>query len=193
MDLFSSSYSRRSTLAMALTLGACVILIALLKVPGLMISFLLVGAALLMMSARPESTEHDALRTSIQLSSEDIRDVMAQFEDFEVSQDTDIIADRTLHRPALLDLDTNDPDIEAFHYQFASASRFLKRLPARLASPMLDTNQLEQILSVTDQRAASLQESWLAARQAAFRLGPDYKQQRSGAPSDEDEDWRDSA
>ena len=38
MDLFSSSYSRRSTLAMALTLGACVILIALLKVPGLMIS-----------------------------------------------------------------------------------------------------------------------------------------------------------
>ena len=155
MDLFSSSYSRRSTLAMALTLGACVILIALLKVPGLMISFLLVGAALLMMSARPESTEHDALRTSIQLSSEDIRDVMAQFEDFEVSQDTDIIADRTLHRPALLDLDTNDPDIEAFHYQFASASRFLKRLPARLASPMLDTNQLEQILSVTDQRAAT--------------------------------------
>ena len=193
MDLFSSSYSRRSTLAMALTLGACVILIALLKVPGLMISFLLVGAALLMMSARPESTEHDALRTSIQLSSEDIRDVMAQFEDFEVSQDMDIIADRTLHRPALLDLDTNDPDIEVFHYQYASASRFLKRLPARLASPMLDTNQLEQILSVTDQRAASLQESWLAARQAAFRLGPDYKQQRSGAPSDEDEDWRDSA
>ncbi|HJG43890.1 hypothetical protein NQ011_06620 [Corynebacterium phoceense] len=193
MDLFSSSYSRRSTLAMALTLGACVVLIVLLKVPGLMISFLLVGAALLMMSARPESTEHDALRTSIQLSSEDIRDVMAQFEDFEVSQDTDIIADRTLHRPALLDLDTNDPDIEAFHYQCASASRFLKRLPARLASPMLDTNQLEQILSVTDQRAASLQESWLAARQAAFRLGPDYKQQLSDAPSDEDEDWRDSA
>ncbi|MCQ9332809.1 hypothetical protein NQ042_01630 [Corynebacterium phoceense] len=178
---------------MALTLGACVVLIVLLKVPGLMISFLLVGAALLMMSARPESTEHDALRTSIQLSSEDIRDVMAQFEDFEVSQDTDIIADRTLHRPALLDLDTNDPDIEAFHYQCASASRFLKRLPARLASPMLDTNQLEQILSVTDQRAASLQESWLAARQAAFRLGPDYKQQLSDGPSDEDEDWRDSA
>lgn len=193
MDLFSNSYSRRLTLAMALTLGACVVLIVLLKVPGLMISFLLVGAALLMMSARPESTEHDALRTSIQLSSEDIRDVMAQFEDFEVSQDTDIIADRTLHRPALLDLDTNDPDIEAFHYQYASASRFLKRLPARLASPMLDTNKLEQILSVTDQRAASLQESWLAARQAAFRLGPDYKKQRSSAPSDEDEDWRDSA
>lgn len=193
MVLFSNSYSRRSTLAMALTLGACIVLIALLKVPGLMISFLLVGAALLMMSARPESTEHDALRTSIRLSSEDIRDVMAQFEDFEVSQDTDIIADRTLHRPALLDLDTNEPDIEAFHYQYASASRFLKRLPARLASPMLDTNQLEQILSVTDQRAASLQESWLAARQAAFRLGPDYKQQPSSAPSDEDEDWRDSA
>ncbi|WP_235923091.1 hypothetical protein [Corynebacterium lizhenjunii] len=150
-------------------------LIVLLKLPGLIISMVIAIAAWLMVSAQPQSREHAALRTSIELSAEDLRDIMAQFQDFETSTDIDAIADRTLHRPALLDLETTDPDIEAFHFQYASAHRFLRRLPTRMSNPVLNTHQLEQLLAVTDQRAAELQESWLAARRAAFRLGPGYR------------------
>ena len=130
------SPASRSALAVGLTVIACVALIVLLKVPGLIISFLLAAAAWLMSSARPDATEHQALRSSIQLSAEDIRDVMDEFEKFETSMDPDALADRTLHRPALLDLDTSNEAIEGFHYQYATASRYLKRLPGRLANPI---------------------------------------------------------
>lgn len=165
----------RGALSIGLTIVACIVLIVLLKIPGVFISLVLAAAVWLMSSARPQSAEIQALRSSIRLSAEDIRDVMAEFEHFETSMDPDSLADRTLHRPALLDLDTNDAEVEAFHYQYATAGRFLKRLPGRLANPMLGTGQLEQLLTVTDQRAAELKESWLAARRAAQRLGTNYK------------------
>lgn len=185
---FTPPPSARPTAAIALGLVACVALVYLLKVPGLFISLMLLAAAWLAVTTKPTSSENTALRTSISLSAEDIRDTLSAFVDFETSMEADAIADRTLHRPALLDLDGNDPDIEAFHYQVASAKRYLKRLPARMANPMLDTNSLEQLLSVTDQRAASLQEAWLNARRAALKLGPDYKLQHLADDQDESRD-----
>lgn len=179
MRITSDASSQRSTLAILLTVVACTALIVLLKAPGVIISILLASAVWLMSSARPEASEHAALRTSIELSAEDISDVIAEFKNFETSPDPDALADRTLHRPALLDLDTNDPDIEAFHYQYASALRYLKRLPARLANPMLSTSQLEHLLTITDQRAADLKESWLTARRAAQKLGTSYRDGRN--------------
>lgn len=175
MDKRFSPYALRASIAISLTLIACVTLIVLLKVPGLFISALLAAAVWLMASAQPMKSEHAALRTSIQLSAEDLRDVMAEFEKFESATDPDTLADRTLHRPALLDLDLSDEDIEAFHFQYAASARFLRRLPSRLNNPMLSTQQLEHLLTITDQRASELQESWLAARKAAFKLGPNYK------------------
>ncbi len=175
MRFMSNSASFRSSAAVGLTVIASIALIVLLKIPGLIISFLLAAAMWLMASARPDASEHAALRSSIELSAEDIRDVMAEFERFETSMEPEVLADRTLHRPALLDLDTADEDIEAFHYNYSCAARFVRRLPARLANPMMSTSQLEHLLSITDQRAAELKESWLAARRAAQRLGPDFR------------------
>ncbi|HDM2782654.1 TPA: hypothetical protein PZN16_003127, partial [Staphylococcus aureus] len=45
----------------------------------------------------------------------------------------------------------------------------------RIHAHGMRTQDLEALLRVTDERARELKESWLAARRAAFRLGPDYR------------------
>ena len=57
----------------------------------------------------------------------------------------------------------------------AGARRFLRRLNIRIHSHGMRTQDLEALLRVTDERTRELKESWLAARRAAFRLGPDYR------------------
>lgn len=166
----SGDWSRRLVIP-AIVVGSLLILLWL-RWPGLILIALVLGITYVMLRFRPNASETTALRSSIILSAEDISDILREFDDFSDSPDPDALADRTLHRPALLDLDCADPDIESFHYQYSTAQRFLSRLDARLASPDLDVAQLENLLSVTDRRALELRESWLAARQAARRLGP---------------------
>lgn len=160
---------------MALSIMACAILVFVLKGPGIIISCVLFFAAWLMVNARPDASEHKALRASIRLSAEDITDVLKEYETFSTAVDTDSVADRTLHRPALCDRDCNDPDIEAFHYQHSTAQRFLNRLGHKLDHSDMEIAELENLLKVTDQRALDIQEAWLNARRSAFKLGPNYK------------------
>ncbi|MDD7582311.1 hypothetical protein ACEE23_05915 [Corynebacterium sp. 32222D000AT] len=171
---FPRSAGQRRALAIVLTIIAAAFLIGLLKVVGLIVALLLAGAVWVMLSMRPDAHEHRVLRSSIQLSAEDITDVMDEFDHFSNAQDADTIADRTLHRPALLDYDCGDEAVERFHYQYASARRFLNRLNARLASTELETQDLESLLRVTDQRALDIKESWINARRSAQRLGTRY-------------------
>lgn len=150
------------------------LILAILRVQGLLLILPIAVIAVLVLGKRPDTSETRALRSSITLSSEDIQDVIAEFEMFSSSPEAEHMADRTLTRPALLDADCSDPDIEAFRHEYATARRFLGRLEARLAKNDLDIPQLESLLKVTDQRALALRETWIAARQAAQRLGPDY-------------------
>lgn len=153
---------------------ACAGLVFWLKLPGLVIAIFIVLAVVMFLRLRPLSPEAASLEHSIRLSADDIADVNAAYEDFLSSSDTDSIADRTLHRPALADPDCGDPDIERFHFEIANALRFLHRLETRLiAAPSIP--QLEGLLKVTDSRALELQETWLVARKAAYRLGVNYK------------------
>lgn len=159
---------------LAATVAACLLVLAWFRLQGVILLVPILLVAIMMLRYRPDATEVTALRSSIRLSAEDIVDVLEEYNQFTGDPDADALADRTLHRPALLDHDCTDPDIEDFHYQQATARRFLNRLDARLANPDLEIVQLETLLSVTDQRALELKESWLSARQAAKRLGPDY-------------------
>ncbi|MDO5511319.1 hypothetical protein [Corynebacterium sp.] len=159
---------------LAIILAACVAVLVIFRLQGLLLILPILAVALLVMSRRPDGAETLALRSSITLSAEDIEDIIAEFDRFAAGTDTESIADRTLTRPALLDLDCRDPDIAAFHHEYATARRFLSRLDARLAADSLEVSQLETLLTVTDMRALELREAWLAARQAAQRLGPDY-------------------
>ncbi|QCB28628.1 hypothetical protein [Corynebacterium endometrii] len=172
---FPDSPQQRKAIAYALVVLAAVILIAVLKTSGFIIALILAGVAWLMVNSRPDASEHKALRSSIRLSAEDIADVMQQYEDFRESADIDSVTDRTLHRPALMDTDCDHPAVEAFHYQYSSARRYLRRLEAKLNNPQLDTNELENLLKTTDHRAAEIRECWVEARRAAYRLGPNYK------------------
>ena len=163
----------RLTLAVVFTTIACVALIRLLGISGFILAAALAAAVFSMVRSRPNASEHVALRSSIQLSAEDIRDVLAEYNQFLTSPDAETLADRTLHRPALADKDCTDPTINSFFYQCSAASRFLNRLNARL-SKNLETVELENLLSVTDQRASNLTEAWIDARRAAAHLGSDY-------------------
>lgn len=159
---------------LAIILAACIAVLAIFRLQGLLLIIPILAVVALVMTRRPDTSETIALRSSIMLSADDIRDVVAEFDHFTDSADTTAIADRTLTRPALLDLDCTDPDIAAFHHEYATARRFLSRLDARLANESLEVPQLESLLQVTDMRALELKETWLAARQAAQRLGPNY-------------------
>ncbi|GAB3708365.1 hypothetical protein [Corynebacterium nasicanis] len=159
---------------LAFIIAACVAVLVIFRLQGLLLILPILAVALLVMSRRPDTTETLALRSSIALSAEDIRDIIAEFDQFTVGSDAETVADRTLTRPALLDLDCPDPDIAEFHHEYATARRFLARLDARLANDSLEISQLETLLTVTDVRALELKEAWLAARQAAQRLGPEY-------------------
>lgn len=168
------SNGQRQALAMALAIIGSVALIALMKGPGLFFAFGLVIATYVMVRSRPDATEHRTLRSSIRLSAEDVSDIIAEYDMLAHSDCAEAIADRTLHRPALYDVYCDDPDIEAFHFQCDSARRYLDRLQLRLDAPDLEIPDLERLLTVTDDRAVELREAWLAARRAAFRLGPSY-------------------
>ena len=172
---FLSDPQNRRTLVFILLVLCAIAIVVTLKLPGLIIAAMLVGAGWFMLRTRPDTAERKALRSSISLSADDIQDVIAEFEEFETSTEAEPLADRTLYRPALLDLDCSHPAIDAFHYELAGARRFLRRLNIRIHAHGMRTQDLEALLRVTDERARELKESWLAARRAAFRLGPDYR------------------
>lgn len=142
------------------------------RFPGMVLAAALVGITVLVMHRPDRDQQLAALRTSIELSADEIREVLDEYERFALGEDAESIADRTLRRPALLNDDSPDEDIARFHFEAASARRFLHRLPARTADPGLTAAQLENLLSVTDGRALCLREAWVAARRAARRLGP---------------------
>ena len=154
--------------------SATIVLVGLLKHFGLILAAILAISLWVFTRSTPEGDESQSLRASIALSAEDIRDVIAEFDAFAYGTDADAIADRTLRRPALIDLDFYHEDIDAFHFQYSSSQRFLRRLAQQLRKPTLAVADLEHLLEVTDNRAAELRESWLLARRTAFRLGPNY-------------------
>ncbi|SFG34785.1 hypothetical protein [Corynebacterium spheniscorum] len=166
-----SPAARWSLLIIAL---CCVLLLVTLKQSGLMLVVPILAVTFLVIRHRPDESEARALRSSIQLSLEDITDTLDQFLLFRDSPEAEHLADRTLHRPALLDPDCPDPAIQKFHFEFHGCRSYIHRLHARLAAD-LSVPELEALLATTDARALELRESWLAARGAAHRLGTDYK------------------
>ena len=171
----SFSASQRRQLAVFLAVATAAVLIVTLKLPGAVLAVLVAGAMWLFASARPNASEHAALRASIALTVEDITGVLQDYATFATSDDAESLADRTLHRPALADVDCAHPTIQAFHYEMHGAQRFLRRLNARVNATDVETSELESLLKVADERAAELKEAWLAARCAALSLGTDYK------------------
>lgn len=149
-------------LAIAVLIGLW--LVVTFKLLGVVIAACTI--ALLAWSMRPRVLEIDAVVASIQLSCQDIEDVLTEFDNFCTGQDPRNVEDRVLLRPALLDRDSTDPQIAGFHEDYANNQRFLHRMPARLGAP-LSLRQAQRLLDLTDERAEALRTSWLQARRAA--------------------------
>ena len=163
----------------------CVALVGWLKVTGVMLAGVIMMLAYFVLHQKGNPSEAEALRTSIRLSAEDIKDVLDEYEEFLTGTDPDRQADRMLHRPALADPDCGDGDIEAFFFASQTARRFLTRLDARLAAD-LSVAQLDSLLSVTDRRALEIKEHWVTARRSALRLGSNYGRRGIAGPGDAD-------
>lgn len=156
----------------ALVLAAVVLLVFTLKLPGLMLSALLIIGAILLVRRVQIDPEVMAIRSSLQYARDDIAEVLGAYEQLQHGASASDIADRTLHYPALANPDNSVPQVNEFLLRASSARRFLERIDGYLESTSTDKAQLERILTVADERAFELQEAWDDARRAAKDIGP---------------------
>ena len=156
----------------ALVLAAVVLLVFTLKLPGLMLSALLIIGAILLVRRVQIDPEVMAIRSSLQYARDDIAEVLGAYEQLQHGATASDIADRTLHYPALANPDNSVPQVNEFLLRASSARRFLERIDGYLESTSADKAQLERILTVADERAFELQEAWDDARRAAKEIGP---------------------
>lgn len=156
----------------ALVLAAVVLLVFTLKLPGLLLSVLLVICAVLFSRRVQADPEILAMRSSLFYARDDIAEVLDAYEQLQHGPAAADIADRTLHYPALADPDGTVPRINEFLLRASSARRFLERIDSYLESASTDKTQLERLLAVADERAFELQSAWDDARRAAKEIGP---------------------
>ena len=156
----------------ALVLAAVVLLVFTLKLPGLMLSALLIIGAILLVRRVQIDPEVLAIRSSLQYARDDIAEVLDAYELLQHGASASDIADRTLHYPALANPDNSVPQVNELVLRASSARRFLERIDGYLESTSTDKAQLERILTVADERAFELQEAWDDARRAAKDIGP---------------------
>lgn len=165
-----------STLAsIALMIGAtlaAVLMLVAFKTVGLVMGIALVLATAFYVSARRPTGRQEKLRSLLRHAADDLRDILGHYEEFAFSEDAEHIADRTLHRPELLNPDSEVTEVSAYHQMRANTQRFLRRLDAHLSDESLADTELENLLTITDQRSRQLQEAWLRARGAAREIGP---------------------
>lgn len=158
--------------ASALVLAAVVLLVVLLRVPGLILSLLLVAGVLIVGRRFQTNPEIEAMTASLLLTRDDICDVLGAYDQLQHGASAADLADRTLHFPALAKPDHTVPEINEFLLRASSARRFLARIDAHLDNPSTDKAQLKRLLMVADERAFELQAAWDDARRAACELGP---------------------
>ncbi|MEH0146293.1 hypothetical protein V6D40_01270 [Corynebacterium sp. Q4381] len=156
----------------ALTLAAVVMLVVLLRLPGLLLSVLLVVGVLVFFRMHQTTPEVAAMRASLSYARDDICEVLDAYDQLQNGASAADIADRTLHYPALANPDNSVPEVNEFLLRASSARRFLSRIDTYLEDPTVDRAQLERLISVADQRAFELQSAWDEARRAAKQIGP---------------------
>lgn len=171
--------SRRSrVLILVSILFACAACIAVVHTPSIAPG-VIAALVIIILGAVAASRElcrkpHDeALRSSIALALDSLRDSIVRWEDFRHSAARDTQADCLIRRQALLDDNSNNPDIRNFHRELRTSKRFLKRVDSVLERPRVPISSLERILHIADERSERLSDAWGRARKAALTMGPE--------------------
>lgn len=156
----------------ALVLAAAVMLVVMLRLPGLILSVFLIALVVLVSRRYQSNPEIAAIQSSLSYARDDICEILNAYDQLQNGASAADIADRTLHFPALANPDMTVPEINEFLLRASSARRFVARIDGYLASPTVDRAQLERLLTVADQRAFELQSAWDDARRVAKGIGP---------------------
>lgn len=164
--------NREAAIWLTLALVVAILLGTRLGVPGLLFGIVIAAVAFLGYRNSTVDPEIEALKSSLRVASDDIADVVAEYDQFATGTDAHSIAERTLTYPALAQPHSDVSAIEDFHLRLSSSRRFLSRVERHLIKDDLDRRALERMITIADQRAYELAEAWADARRAARRLGP---------------------
>ena len=164
--------NREAAIWLTLALVIAILLGTRLGVPGLLFGIVIAAVAFLGYRNSTVDPEIEALKSSLRVASDDIADVVAEYDQFATGTDANSIAERTLTYPALAQPHSDVSAIEDFHLRLSSSRRFLSRVERHLTKDDLDRRALERMITIADQRAYELAEAWADARRAARRLGP---------------------
>ena len=159
-------------IGMSVLIASFALLVLWLKMAGVILALAILGALIVLLPRYDTPPEVVALRDSLAIARDDIAETLSLYDDLRTGMSAEAIADRTLYFPALADRGTTHPAIQDFHLRADAARRFIQRVDALLASNELDRTQLERLISIADERAASLAASWQEARRAAREIGP---------------------
>lgn len=157
---------------LTLALVVAILLGARFGYVGLLLGAILAAVAFMGFWKSTVDPEIESLKASLRVARDDIAQIIAEYDDIIAGATTDAIADRTLNYPALTDSRSDVPEIEEFQLRLGSSRRFVGRVDKHLLAGDLDRHSLERLITIADQRAAELAESWSDARRAARRLGP---------------------
>ena len=156
----------------ALVLALAILLVVFFRLPGLIIAILLVVFGVAVHRRYNINPEVASLKASLRIARDDMAEILQSYEDLQHGTSTQAVADRTLNYPALANGDVSHHAISEFLLRSSSARRFIARIDGYLESPDIDRYQLERLISVADERALELSESWDDARRAARQIGP---------------------
>ncbi|PAT07089.1 hypothetical protein CKJ81_00395 [Corynebacterium hadale] len=156
----------------ALLFAVAVLLVIFLRLPGLMLTLLLIPLALAIHRRYDTNPEIASLKASLRIARDDMEEILQSYDDLKHGTSTQSVADRTLHYPALANGDVSQHSISEFLLRTSSARRFIARIDGYLESPDIDRFQLEKLIGIADERALELSEAWDDARRAARQIGP---------------------
>ena len=156
----------------SLILAVAILLVVFLRLPGLLIAVLLVILGIAVHGRYNTNPEVASLKASLRIARDDMAEILQNYEDLQHGTSTQAVADRTLNYPALANGDVSHHAISEFLLRSSSARRFIARIDGYLESPDIDRYQLERLITVADERALELAESWDDARRAARQIGP---------------------
>lgn len=141
-------------------------LIYTLKGWGVLIAIVGAIAYFIAVTNRGVESQLAPLRRSVELSLEDIRTVLDQWNTFQFSPDQDALADRTFNYRELLNLQTDVESIAAFHHMVPVAEQVVASVESRYPQAR-STRELTSMLTAADQVSEELAELWARARQDA--------------------------
>ena len=163
--------NREAAIWLTLAMVVAILLATRLGLPGLVLGIALAAVAFVGFRNSTVDPEIEALKASLSVARDDIREIIDWYDDFVTGTTLDALEQRTITYRALALPNSDIPEIEDFQLRLDSSRRFLARVDTHLLQGDLSRHELEKLITIADQRASELACSWSDARRAARNAG----------------------